>query len=43
MIAFLDKNLVHFYLGSMLIIFGGCLWGIRRLTRRMRIVRGERG
>ncbi len=43
MIAFLDSNLVHFYFGSMLIVFGWALWGIRRFTRRMRIVRGERG
>jgi len=41
MIAFLENNLVHFYLGFMLIVFGAILWGIRRVTRRGRIVRGE--
>jgi flagellar biogenesis protein FliO len=43
MIAFLEKNLIHFYLGSMLIMFGGCFWGVRRLSRRARIARGNRG
>lgn len=42
MIAFLEKNLLHFYLGSLLILFVACLWGIWRLTRRARLVRGER-
>lgn len=43
MIAFLETNLIHFYLGFMLIVVGGSLWGIRRVTRRMRIARGDRG
>ena len=43
MIAFLDSNLIHFYFGSLLLLFVVSLWSIRRLTRRMRIVRSERG
>lgn len=42
MIAFLESNLIHFYFGSMLLLFVVCLWGILRLTRRARMVRGER-
>jgi hypothetical protein len=42
MIAFLETNLVHLYFGSLLIMFGGCFWGVRRLSRRARVVRGDR-
>ena len=42
MIAFLESNLTHFYFGSLLLLFVVCLWCILRLTRRARMVRGER-
>lgn len=42
MIAFLDSNLIHFYFGSLLLLLVVCLWAILRLTRRARMVRGER-
>ncbi|WP_269669289.1 hypothetical protein [Pseudomonas glycinae] len=42
MIAFLENNLLHLYFGSLLILFVACMWGICRLTRRARMVRGER-
>ncbi|MGN8030902.1 hypothetical protein ACTJKS_15005 [Pseudomonas sp. 22189] len=43
MITYLESILVQLYIGGMLVASGGCLWGIRRLARRARIVRGERG
>ncbi|MCR8931952.1 MULTISPECIES: hypothetical protein [unclassified Pseudomonas] len=42
MIAFLENNLLHFYFGFLLVLFGACFWGVRRLMRRARMVRGER-
>ncbi|WP_259741071.1 hypothetical protein [Pseudomonas frederiksbergensis] len=40
MIAYLNDILIHLWLAFMLIVFGGCLAGIRWLDRRYRIARG---
>jgi len=42
MSAFVDEMLVHLWFAFLLITFAGCAEGIRRLSRRERIVRGER-
>lgn len=42
MITFLSENLIHFYFAFLLVGFGGCIEGCRRLVRRDRIVRGVR-
>lgn len=38
----MNDVLIHLYLGFMLFLSGGVVWGIRRLERRARIARGER-
>jgi hypothetical protein len=42
MSAYLNDNLIHLWFAFLLIAFGGCLEGIRRLSRRERITRGVR-
>jgi hypothetical protein len=42
MITFISENLIHFYLGGLLVVMGGCFEGCRRLLRRDRIARGIR-
>ncbi len=43
MIAFIESNLVAIYLGFVLAVCEAGLWGIRRVSRRARIARGDRG
>ena len=43
MIAFLESNLVEIYLVFILTVCEACFWGIRRVNRRARIARGDRG
>lgn len=43
MIAFIESNLVVIYLVFLLTVCEACFWGIRRVTRRARIARGDRG
>lgn len=38
----MNDILVHLWLACRLVAFGGCLEGIRRLSRRERVMRGER-
>lgn len=40
MIAFISENAIHFYIGSLFVLFGGCLEMSRRLWRRERMLRG---
>jgi hypothetical protein len=42
MSSYPNEILFHLWLGFMLILSGGVLYGIRRLTRRQRLVRGDR-
>lgn len=42
MIDFPNDILIHLWLGFLLILACGCVEGIRRLTRRSRIARGNR-
>jgi len=42
MITFLSENLIHFYFAILLVGFGGCIEGCRRLMRREQIARGVR-
>jgi len=43
MIAFLENNLIAIYLVFVLTVCEACFWGIRCVTRRERIARGDRG
>lgn len=38
----MNDILIHLWFSFLLITFGGCVEGIRRLCRRERITRGER-
>jgi|GEM_PF-3459899 len=38
----MNDIMVHLWLAFLLITFGGCIEGIRRLSRRERTARGER-
>jgi hypothetical protein len=38
----MNDILIHLWFAFLLITFGGCVEGIRRLSRRERIARGER-
>lgn len=37
----MNEILVHLWFAFLLVTFGGCIEGIRRLSRRERLVRGD--